>query len=491
LNWKVPFTVKTGVDVQQGIRDLRGAQPTWSYVGADGRASTNPIGNDDSMVQFQNASWLSERGTPWGFPKVPPTDAWAIYEAFVAHPNHFVSWENTRANQNTQYRNEVTRSKHSEEVVSSVYVRGDLSLLDRRLKLIGGVRAEQTNIKGEGPLTDPTLNIQRNADGTPILGANGQPLPITTDALDMSRLTFIDRGATTEKEYLRWFPSLNASYAIRENLIARVGYYHSVGRPSLNQYTAAVTLPNLEMPNSANNRINVPNSGIKAWSARSLQARLEYYFEGVGQISVGGYRREIKNFFGSIITRASPEFLALYGLDPNDYADYDVQTQRNLEGKVVMTGIDVNYKQALTFLPHWARGVQVFANGTAQRATGEAADNFAGYVPRTASWGFSLTRDKFNFRTNWNYRGRNRRGRVADGLGIEPGTYNYGSKYLFVDVLGEYRLSRRMALFFNLRNFTDSPEDSKIYGPSTPAVARFNARIDYAALWTFGVKGSF
>ena len=51
-----------------------------------------------------------------------------------------------------------------------------------------------------------------------------------------------------------------------------------------------------------------------------------------------------------------------------------------------------NYKQALTFLPHWARGVQVFANASAQRATGPRSANFAGYVPRSGSWGISLTR---------------------------------------------------------------------------------------------------
>ena len=222
-----------------------------------------------------------------------------------------------------------------------------------------------------------------------------------------------------------------------------------------------------------------------------MQARLEYYFEGVGQISVGGYRREIRNFFGTFVTRATPAFLALYGLDAADYGEYDVSTQRNLDGSVVMTGVDVNYKQALTFLPSWARGVQIFANATAQRATGEAADNFSGYVPRTANWGFSFTREKFNIRANWNYRGKNRRGLIAAGPSIEPSTYNYGAKYLFLDVLGEYRIAKRTSFYFNLRNVTDSPEDFKIYGPSTPAVARFNSRIDYAALWTCGVKGSF
>src|SRR5438874_686654 len=109
-------------------------------------------------------------------------------------------------------------------------------------------------------------------------------------------LTFIDRGAHTEKEYLRFFPSLNASYNLRENLIARAACYYSVGRPDYNQYAGGLTLPDTESSPSPSNRIVVNNVGIKAWSAKSANVRLEYYFQGVGQISVGAFRRDISNF---------------------------------------------------------------------------------------------------------------------------------------------------------------------------------------------------
>ena len=81
-----------------------------------------------------------------------------------------------------------------------------------------------------------------------------------------------------------------------------------------------------------------------------------------------------------------------------------------------MEGFDFNYKQALTFLPRWARGVQVFANASSQRLLGDVNSNFAGFIPRSASWGISLTRQKFNVRTNWNYRGRQRNAPV-NGVG--------------------------------------------------------------------------
>ena len=93
-------------------------------------------------------------------------------------------------------------------------------------------------------------------------------------------------------------------------------------------------------------------------------------------------------------------------------------------------------------------------------------------------------------RINENYRGIQRRA-VVTGASIEPGTFNWTSKRLYMDVVGEINLRRGMALFYNFRNIGDATEDVKIYGPNTPAVARFRQRTDYASLWTVGLKGTF
>ncbi len=482
---RIPFTLKTGFDVRQTIRDNRGGTQTYNFVGRDGRASTTPVGNDDSPLPFFDSIY-SQRILPFGFPKLEAPSNRKIYEYFVANPTQFTQ------NANTVYRNLVTASKHSEETISALYLRGDVSFLQNRLKLVGGLRAEQTNAKGEGPLNDPTLNYQRNASGQILRNPNGTPVLIvpTTNALGFSQLTFLDRGSHTEKEYLRYFPSLNASYNVQENLIARASYYHSVGRPNFVQYSGGITLPDTGNPPTAANRIVVHNAGIKAWSARTVNVRLERYFAGVGQISVGAFRREIDNFFGTTVFTPTPEFLALYSLDPTAYGAYDVSTEYNVEGKVRTEGIDFNYKQALSFLPTWARGVQVFANGSAQRVTGDDTVSFAGFIPRSGSWGISLTRPTYNVRLNWNYRGRSRNNLVS-GIGIEDSTFNWTSKRMYLDVVGEYYFWKRMAFFFNLRNLGDATEDVKIFGPSTPRVARFRTRIDYASLWTFGVKGTW
>ena len=483
LDWKFPLTLKAGIDVRQSRSDNRTANVSVSYLGPDGRASLTPLGSDDGAGVVYDEHFQRRAGL-YGIPRVQWVSNEETLELYRTNPSYFT------LDENTLYRSQVNSSKISKETISAAYLRADAQFMDRRLKLVGGLRAEQTNIKADGPLNDPTLNFQRNAAGQVILGPNGRPLTIASDPLGIARLTLIDRGAHAEKEYLRLFPSINASYNIRENLIARAAYYTSVGRPNFNQYSGGITLPDLESEPSNSNRIVVNNAAIKAWSAQSVKFTLEYYFERVGLFSVGAFRREIENFFDSTTLDASPSFLALYGLDPVLYDSYQVATQHNLDSTVRTQGVDVNYRQALTFLPRWARGIQVFANGSAQRVSGPDADNFAGYIPRSGSWGISLSREKYNVRLNWNYLGRQRRGLVT-GRSIEPSTFIWGSKRSYIDLTAEYSIRKNFALFANLRNLNDPTDDQETAGPNTPAEAQFRQRADFGSLWTLGVKGTF
>ena len=277
--------------------------PIYAFVGRDGLGSTTLTAtSDDLAAPFLDPSF-SERPPHYGFPKFQGISSELLYSAYVANPAIFTT------NANTTYRNEVTNSKFAEELVSAGYLRGDLQFLENRLKIVGGIRAEQTNVSAEGPLTDPTRNILRDAQGRPVLGANGRTQAIVpaSDALGVSKLTFLDRRALAAKEYLRWFPSINASYYLREDLIVRAAWYTSVGRPDYNQYAGGVTLPDPENP-TANDQITLSNVSIKPWSARTFNARLEYYLQGVGQLSVGAFRRDFENFFGSTTIPATPEF---------------------------------------------------------------------------------------------------------------------------------------------------------------------------------------
>ncbi|MDO8540739.1 MAG: TonB-dependent receptor [Opitutaceae bacterium] len=488
---RVPCTLKAGLDVRHSARDFsrdpgETANAQFTFVGRDGRASTTPTapGSDDSAAAVLDENLYSLRTPPFGFPRVQYVDSAELLQLYRTNPLYFTT------NPDTTYRNVVQSSRYAEELISSAYLRGDVALFDRRLKLIGGVRAEQTNVKAQGPLTDPTRNYQRDATGNVIRGANGRALPITTVPLEVSKLTLIERGTQVNKEYLRFFPSLNAAFNVRDNLIARAAYYTSVGRPNFSQYSGGLTLPDPDAsPTSNSYRIRVNNAGIKAWNAKTFKVMLEYYFERVGLLSIGAFRRDTKDFFGNITFPSTPEFLALYDLDPAEYGQYEVVTQHNVPGTIRMDGLDFNYKQALTFLPNWARGVQIFANGSWQKKTGDTRGIFNG-VTRTTNAGISLSRDKFNLRINWNLRPR-QRGQLNTGRGIAPDTYQWTRERLYTDINGDYRLSRRFALFASIRNVFNTPEGAESAGPETPENAFLTQYVEYGSLWTLGIKGTF
>ena len=211
----------------------------------------------------------------------------------------------------------------------------------------------------------------------------------------------------------------------------------------------------------------------------------------VGQISAGVFRREYENFFANTVFVPSPEFLTLYGLDADEYGGYEVSTQYNLTDSVRTEGFDISYKQALTFLPHWARGIQVFGNWS-RRVTKASDLGALGFndIPHSGSFGCSLTRPRFNVRLNCSFRDDQRLGAVT-GVGIEPGTYNYTPARNTVDILGEYMVWRRFAVFANLRNVGDEPNRGITRGPGTPGHATLRLIERYGSLWTFGVKGTF
>jgi iron complex outermembrane receptor protein len=154
-------------------------------------------------------------------------------------------------------------------------------------------------------------------------------------------------------------------------------------------------------------------------------------------------------------------------------------------------GLDFSYKQALTFLPPWARGIQVFANYSSRR-TKVADIGSIGFndIPYSGSFGVSLSRARYNVRLNCSFRDDQRRNYVT-GQSIEPGTYVFTPARNTIDVLGEYTFWKRFAVFANLRNIGDVPNEDAAEGPSTPGHAKLRLRERYGSLWTFGIKGTF
>ena len=209
--------------------------------------------------------------------------------------------------------------------------------------------------------------------------------------------------------------------------------------------------------------------------------------------SVRGYRRDITDFWGGTLVPASAALLEPFGIDPAVYGEaqgYLVSTRNNV-GSMRVFGTEVDYRQNLAFLPHWARGLTIFGNLTMQHLTGNQGAAFSGlFVAKTANFGLTFSRSRLTLRIAVNQKGTVRQGQIT-GANREPGTFQYITPRNSADFSGEFRLTRWLSVFAGGRNINEATDDTVIYGPNTPSDRILSARADYRAYWNVGLKGTF
>jgi len=321
----------------------------------------------------------------------------------------------------------------------------------------------------------------------------GKPVVIAPLAtLAGTKLAYVYRGAKTNKAYGEYFPSINAAYNITADLIARASFAKSIARPDFSTILPSISIPD---ETSTSKIITIANPNLSPWTANSYGVSLEYYFNqrASGVISARAYRRDIANFWGAINQPITDDVLASYGLDATIYGasrGYTMTTTTNV-GAARISGLEFDYRQNLTFFPHWARGLSVFANSTMQHMEGPTVADFSGFVAKIVNFGIALNRSQFTGRVNINMRGRERQ-TIFTGAGVESGTYTYKNPRDYIDITTEYRVFRRLSLFANIRNLLRVYDDTTLrYGPSTPDYAKISLRQDFGALVTAGIKGTF
>jgi len=483
LDLVLPVTLKAGADLRSEHRDMRRPTFATSFVGADRIARTA----DDSAAQWLDPSY-SQRDLIFG-PRMQWFDLDQIGGTYRAHPEYFTS---TEAEAVSAYRSSVTTSQVITETILAPYFRLDTSLLDGRLQFTGGVRYERTEDDGTGPLIDPTRIYQRNAGGQIVRDSAGRPVVVAPLAtLAGSRLAYTERGARAKKSYDDFFPSINGTYKVRSNLLARASYSRSFNRPDFGNILPSMNLPDTE---STARTITATNPTLRPWYADSYGVALEYYFNepSTGVVSARAYRRDISDFWGTSLLPASEEILGPYGIDPAIYGEalgYFVSTTRNV-GSARVTGTEFDYRQNLAFLPHWARGLTVFGNVTLQRTQGSQQASFTGFVRKTFNWGVTFSRERFTARLAVNHRGQIDQGRVTNA-GTEPNTITYLQSRAIADVSAEYRFTRHYSFFITGRNVNRGNEDTVTYGPSTPGNRIIRGRINYGATWYVGFKATY
>ena len=151
-----------------------------------------------------------------------------------------------------------------------MYLMGDLSLMQNRLRIVAGARYERTTDNGHGVLQDNQAKFQHDASGKLILDAQKRPIlipAVATDLIAQDALVFKRLGARMHKRYGDYYPSINASYNFTENMIGRLGLSRTLGRP---EFTNLVGPSNVTQNNSI--RPRTPRARRSARSSPRIPA---------------------------------------------------------------------------------------------------------------------------------------------------------------------------------------------------------------------------
>ncbi len=483
-----PAAVQIGGLDRVQVRDIRRQNMSWTYNGPDGNPATPDTPAPYGMTKYVN------QPENYGFRNMPWVSLYTAWDAFQVNPTLF---SKTPAQQLAEELFRINNSERMEENVSALYAQTELGLFHNRLKVLTGVRYEKTKVKGEGVAYDPDAVWRRNSDGTFARTTAGarirRPEAGAVGSLEELSLLRQDRGFRAHRSYDGYYPSLHLTFNARENLLVRAAYAKTYGRPDYGDIIPNTTIDesdaadNTADPTAIPGRIDVRNTGLKPWSADNYDVSVEYYTEAGGLFSVGAFRKEITGFFGDAVKLATVQDLQALDLDPR-YVGWQLSSTYNLPGVARVTGFEFNLRHSLRTLGPWGKYFQGFINGTKLQLNGDQDANFNGFIPESANWGFNFSRKPFAVMAKWNYRGEQRRNRVA-ALGADAFEYVKGRTTIDLNI--DFQLRRDLFLYFNGQNILNVSEILYRYGSETPAYARRYQEMTHGVQLTLGLKGTF
>ncbi len=482
-NFGSRVTLKIGAAYNSMEKDDRRSDENYTFRGDSRGVAAASYQLTDPSIDVK----MNGRSVQW----ISPVKA---YQLFVQNPEIFTL--NATA---VQY--EAQNSKRMIEDITAGYLRFDFRLLQNRLQVASGVRYELTELDGWSMKRDDSAIYQRDANGEFIRNANGALVPITSDATARNRLIYKERAHHEARNYSGYYPSINANYALTDNVILRAAYARTIGRPDVSYVVAGINLPNPAASNQDVARtIIVGNPALEPWTADSFHLSADAYNLKGSYGSLGVYRKYVSNFFGQRFLPATDEILEHYGvpIEDRDFMisrDYQVRRWENI-GDAHLTGLELTFRQDLLFLPPWLQKMQAWVNYTHLATGGKDTQEFLGFTPHVASVGLNYIRPRFALHLTGAYQGETKialdyNPDTSARLRYPPETYTYLGEYTRYSLTAEYAISKPFVLFVNWDNIFAKDRYYYRRAPETPSGISRSRRYVNPSNIVIGLKGRF
>ncbi|MSU50471.1 MAG: TonB-dependent receptor [Opitutus sp.] len=362
-----PLFFKSGFKLRDQTADDLSAARRWSYIGAAG------LPNDPSILT------LDAHKTGLNLPR------WES-AAFIRERNPITPalWsEDLYFREQTQF----TGTRGVSEFVTAGYVMAQGRM--GRTGFLTGVRHEKTETESWGWVRARAASSAAQQAADPIGAA---------------RRDYAGTRRELKGGYTKSFPSVHLTHDVTSNVKARLSWSTSFGRPALTNL-----LPN-ETINENQQTLTTNNPSLLPQTAANWDASLDYYFEPVGNLSVGWFRKTIKDYIVAGINSGTVANGADNGYN-GEFGGFTRLSSANA-GTAYVQGWELSYQQQFTFLPGVLRGLAFSANytlldthgnfgGAANLTTGQVA----GFIPRAANASLSWRHRGLSVRALVNYTG--------------------------------------------------------------------------------------
>jgi len=350
-----------------------------------------------------------------------------------------------------------TRSA-TEEIMAG-YVQGQVKF--GQLGILGGVRTEKTEVSGFGYVRVRPATVAEIPD------------PVARAVNDWNN------PVANAGSYTRSFPSIHFTYDISDRLRAQASWSTSFGRPP---FTNLVPSASISDPNQT---VTISNPSVGPQYAKNIDLSLQYYLRPAGIVSVGYFRKDIKDY---ILTTN----IGTVGVGPangfeGSYSGYALLSSRNA-GKAEVSGWEFDYRQQLTFFPDWLQGWAVSGNFTLLKTEGDfggttvrSDKEVAGFIPRTGNASLNYSRGRFKFNVLLNYTGD-----YLATFSATPQRNIYRFERTIVNTGLSYQWKPSLSFFLDVSNITNEPQKTYIGFKDRPQRTIYTGQAV-----TFGINGRF
>jgi len=413
--------LNTGFRFRHQAPEVLASPSTYNYIGPGGA----------QLGRFFDQSYTYQ---PKALRGTMPSVSWfhipTVVNEWQTRPEYFT------VDRVTTLRQQLVADRRASESVYAAYAMAATEI--GRLKILGGVRIEETRVEGTG--TFQFISPEERARRAAWVG------PVTVD--ENLRRTQAEYGnrVTNESKYRNVFPGLHFRYEIARRLQARLSYSAGIGRPNF-----GTIIPN-DSANDQTQIVTANNTALKPQSGDNYDLTLEYYLNPAGLVSVGVFQKDVSDF---IFTRDVGTIGA--GVDNGfngEYVGYLLRSQSN-GGSARMRGLEVSLQHQFSDLPGLWRGFGLYANFTWLQPSGEYLSEAIGH---SGNVGLSYIDYGWTVRLHENFAGRSVVRQPAN-----PVTQRQEFGRRKVDLSVAYRLTRNLTVFADVINVLGDPLDAASY----------------------------